>query len=237
MTEQLITPERDGLREAVVERGDVLRDITLNLLAAFEHLGAEHQALVVEEKETKATERRGTVRRMIHSIVDVSRLLAYSVDEMAKAYGLRELGIDRQMAKGVDGCDYSPLLTVGGPGEALGEAASYVEAAVDRLEDAYRQTKKYPALAVARRPREMRAVLSSLREALTGLSTELDAYGLAGGDEVGPFIAILNELETRVCSVVPAQPSGLTADAVTAAILTDPEIASAAAAALARTDP
>ncbi|MFJ2819067.1 hypothetical protein [Streptomyces sp. NPDC087294] len=55
-------------------------------------------------------------------------------------------------------------------------------------------------------------------------------------DEFDPCIALLGKLETRTCSAVPARTSGPTADAVTAAILADPEIARAAAAALERTN-
>lgn len=225
MTEQPTGPEHDGLRA-----------IATGLLAAFEALGAEHQALTAEEKEITATERRGTVRRMIQSLTDASRTLVDSVDKVAKVHGLREFSIDRQMAKGIDGRDYSPLFSVGDPGQTLYEAASCVEEAVQRLGEAYKPTKKHPALANARRPQEMRTVLSSLRGALTGLSAELVAR--TPTEDVGNFdlcIAFLGELETRTCSVVPAQASGLTADAVTAAILSDPKIASAAAAALERT--
>jgi hypothetical protein len=227
------TPERDG----AAERDDGLRTIAMNLLTAFKALGAEHQALTAEEKETTATERRGTVRRMIQSLADASRTLGHTVDEVAKVYGLREFGINRQMAVGADDCVYSPLLTVGDPDERLYETATYVEAAAQRLGEAYTPTKKYPGLAIARRPQEMRTVLSSLRGALTGLSTELVARNLTEEDgEFDACIASLGELEIQVCSVVPAQASGPTADAVTAAILADPEIARAAAAALGRTN-
>ncbi|MFE4829825.1 hypothetical protein [Streptomyces sp. NPDC056672] len=227
------TPNRD----VAVEHEDGLRAIAMGLLAAFEALGAEHQALTAEEKEITATERRGTVRRMIQSITDASRTLARSVDQVATVYGLREFGIDRRMAKGIDGCDYSPLLTVGDPDERLYGAATDVEFAGRRLGEAYKPTKKYPGLAVARRPQEMRTVLSSVRGALTGLTAELAARELAeSAAEFESTIAFLGELETQTCSVVPAQASGLTADAVTAAILADPEIARAAAAALERTN-
>ncbi|MFJ2110736.1 hypothetical protein ACIOEX_02215 [Streptomyces sp. NPDC087850] len=230
-------PGRDALRDVAVEREDGLRVIAMSLLAAFECLGAEHQALVEEEKETTVTERRGTVRRMIQSITDASRTLVRSVDEVARVYGLREFGIDRQMAKSADGCDYSPLLAMGDPGEVLYETARYVEAVVQRLGEAYKPTKKYPGLAVARRPQEMRIALSSLRGALTGLSAELGAHDLTeDADEFDPCIAFLGQLETRTCSVVQAKASGPTADAVIAAILADPEIARAAAVALERTN-
>lgn len=99
---------------------------------------------------------------MIQSIEDASRTLVCSVDELAKVHGFREFDINRRMAKGADGCDYSPLLTIGDPDEALYETATYVAAAAERQGEAYRQTKKYPALAIARRPQEMRTVLSSL---------------------------------------------------------------------------
>ncbi|MFE3121654.1 hypothetical protein [Streptomyces niveus] len=233
MTEQPTAP--DGPLEGAVQREDGLRDIAILLLAAFEALGAEHEALKAEEQEATAAERRGTVRRMIQCVTDASRTLVCSTDELAKAYGLREFGINRQMAKGADGHDYSPLLAIGDPDEALYETVTYVEAAVQRLREAYKQTKKYPTLAVARRPQEMRDVLSSLRGALTGLSAELVArHPAEDAGQLDPCIASLSELETRTCGVVPAQASGPTADAVTAAILADPDIARAAAAALER---
>ncbi|MFJ8405645.1 hypothetical protein ACIQ9K_34925 [Streptomyces microflavus] len=203
------------------------------LLTAFENLGAEHQALTEEETDTTAMERRGTVRRMIQSIADAGRSLAHSVDLVATVYGLRELGVSKQMAKGADGSDYSPLLTVGGSEEKLYDAAMCIEATTQRLAEAYKQTKKYPVLAKARRPQEMRTVLSSLRGALTGLSAEMAARGLTEGSaEFEPCIAKLDELETRACTDVPAQTPEPTADAVTAAILANPAIARAAAAAL-----
>ncbi|GGN46761.1 hypothetical protein [Streptomyces fuscichromogenes] len=209
--------------------------IVVNLLAAFEGLGAEHQALTGEERETTATERRGTVRRMIQSITETSSILVRAVNELAKVYGLREFGIDGQMSKDADGRAYSPLHTAGSPRQVLYEAAMDVEAAAQLLEEAYRPTKKYPGLATARRPREMKAVLSNLRGALGGLGAEFVACGLTeASGEFDPCIASLGELETRTCTVVPAQAPGPTADAVTAAILADPEIARAAAAALQR---
>ncbi|WP_331757106.1 hypothetical protein OG582_39860 (plasmid) [Streptomyces anulatus] len=226
MTEQPTNPEHE----------DDLSTVMKALLTAFENLGAEHQALTEEEKETTATERRGTVRRMLQSITDAGRILAHSVDLVATVYGLRELGVDRQMAKGADGSDYSPLLTVGGSEEKLYETAAYLEAAAQRLVEAYKQTKKYPALAKARRPQEVRTVLSSLRGALTGLCAEMAARGLTEGRaECEPWIAKLCELEAQTCTAVPAQASELTAGEVTAAILANPAIAEAAAAALERT--
>jgi hypothetical protein len=218
------------------EHEDALSVVMKALLAAFENLGAEHQALTEEQKETTATERRGTVRRMLQSITDAGRILAHSVDLVATVYGLRELGVNEQMAKGADGSDYTTLLMVGGSEEKLYETASYLEAAAQRLVEAYKETKKYPALAKARRPQEMRTVLSSLRGALTVLCAEMAARGLTEGRaECEPWIAKLCALEAQTCTAVPAQASKLAADDVTAAILADPVIARAAAAALERT--
>ncbi|GGN64186.1 hypothetical protein GCM10012285_66010 [Streptomyces kronopolitis] len=222
--------------EQLPDEGDGLRTVAAELLTAFENLGAEHQVLTAEERETTAAERRGTVRRMIQSHTDANRTLVHSVDRVATVYGLREFGINRQMAKGVEGGDYSPLLALGDPDELLYETATYVQAVVRRLNEAYKPTKKYPNLATARRPQEMKKVLSSLRAALTGLCAELVARDLTEDTaEFDPCIAALGELEGRVCRVVPAQASGPTAEDVTAAILADPEIARAAAAALERT--
>ncbi|MFC9033686.1 hypothetical protein [Streptomyces arboris] len=221
MTEQPTNPEHEDDLSAVMKA----------LLTAFENLGAEHQALTEEEKEATATERRGTVRRMLQSITDAGRILAHSVDLVATVHGLRELGVREQMAKGADGSAYSPLLTVGASDEKLYDAAMYIEAATQRLVEAYKQTKKYPALAKARRPHEMRTVLSSLRGALTGLSAELAARGLTeGSTEYELCIAKLGELEAWACTAVPAQASEPTVDEVIAAILANPVIARAAAA-------
>ena len=224
-------------KQSTPEPNDGLRTVAMGLMAAFESLGAEHQALTAEEKGTTSTERRATVRRMIQSVTDASRTLVHSVDQVAKVCGLRELGINEQMAKGADGSDYGPLLALSDPDEALYEAATYIQAAVRRLSEAYKPTKKHRDLARARRPQEMGAVLSGLRTALIGLRSEVVARDLTDDDaEFDPCIASLDELEERMrlVAVVPAQPAGPTADAVAAAILADPDIARAAAAALER---
>lgn len=232
-TEQPTAPEHDGSRADAVKTDDGLRTIATGLLAAFEGLGAEHEALTIEEKETTATERRGTVRRMIQAITDASRTLVCAIDQVATVYGLRELGINKQMAKGADGRDYSPLLCLGDPNEELYDTGTYIETAVQYLGEAYRETKKYPALATARHPQEMTTVLSSLRAALAGLRAELAARDrTADSTRFDSCIAALGELENRVCRVLPAQRPELTADDVTAAIRANPAIARAAAAAL-----
>ncbi|MFI5987783.1 hypothetical protein ACIBEA_43885 [Streptomyces sp. NPDC051555] len=212
-----------------------LRAVAAALLVAFENLGAEHEALTEEEKATTAKERQGTVRRMIQSIVDADRTLAHSVDLVATVYGMRALCIRGQMTKGADGGDYRPLLSLGNPDEVLYETASYLQVVVQRLGEAYEPTKKYPGLAVARRPQEMRTVLSSLGAALAGLCAEMITIGLSEDPaEFDSCLAFLDELESRTCRLVPPQATGPTADDVTAAILASPEIARAAAAALKR---
>lgn len=128
-----------------------------------------------------------------------------------------------------------PLFSPGTPDEKLYEVVSYVQVAVQRLSEAYEPTKKHPGLATARRPQEMRTVLSGLRTALTGLCDELVAHGPAqDAAEFEASITLLRELENRTCREVPAQAAGPTAAEATTAILADPEIARAAAAALER---
>ncbi|MCT9094229.1 hypothetical protein N4G70_36120 [Streptomyces sp. ASQP_92] len=220
---------------SVNTEGDSLKDVAMNLLAAFQALGAEHQALAAEEQETTAAERRGTVRRMVQSITYAARTVAESVEQVATIYGLRAFGISQQRAKDADGANYSALLSIGDAEELLYETAAYVQAAAQRLGEAYQPTKKHPGLARARRPQEMRTVLTKLGAALTALSAEVVERNLT--DDAGEFdrcIAFLVTLEERVCRVVPAQASGPSAEDVTAAILADPEIARAAAAALER---
>lgn len=225
MTEQLST-QHEGLRT-----------VAAGLLAAFEGLGAEHQVLTAEERETTATERRGTVRRMIQSIGEATRTLVRATDLVATVHGMRSLGINKQMTKGASGSAYSTLGTLGDPDEMLYETAAYVHIVLKRLDEAYKPTKKYPTLATARRPQEMRTVLSNLRTALTALRAELIARDLAEeAAEFEPGIAFIGQLEDQVCPLVPAQASGPTADEVAAAILANPTIARAAAAALERTN-
>ncbi|WP_371647836.1 MULTISPECIES: hypothetical protein [unclassified Streptomyces] len=238
------------MTEQPCAEGDHLRTVAMGLVAAFESLGAEHQALTAEEKETTAKERQGTVRRMVQSITDASRTLVHAVNLLAQVHGMRALGIGNQMAKDADGRAYSPLFALGNPDELLYETASCVQVVARRLSEAYQPTKKYPSLATARKPQEMKTVLSSLRTALTGLCVELTARNLTqdaaesdeptdpdlteGIVEFDECIAFLDELESRTCVVLPAQAAGPTADDVTAAILASPDIARAAAAALER---
>ncbi|MFD4831242.1 hypothetical protein ACFWPV_15515 [Streptomyces uncialis] len=215
--------------------GHGLRAAAAGLLAAFEGLGAEHQALTAEVEGTTNKERRGTLRRMIQSVTDASSTLTHATALAAQVYGMRAFGIDNQMSKDADGLPYCPLLSLGTSDEKLYETASYVKVAAQRLSEAYEPTRKHPGLATARRPREMRTVLSSLRTALTALCDELVAHGPAEDSaDFEASIALLRELESRTCRMVPAQTAGPTAAEVITAILTDPEIARAAAAALER---
>lgn len=188
-------PEVDNLRTAVAA-----------LLAAFESLGPEHQALTAEETDTTAKERQGTVRRMLQSITDAGRILVHAMELLALAHGMRALGINHQMAKDSEGHAYSPLLRPGNPGEKLYEAMSYVQVAIVRLGEAYEPTKKYPALAVARQPQAVKTVLASLRTALTSLCAELTIRDPE--EDITEFdgaLGFLTELETRVCLTLPTQ--------------------------------
>ncbi|MFH8642031.1 hypothetical protein [Streptomyces goshikiensis] len=185
---------------------DNLHTAAAALVTAFENLGPEHQALVTEEKETTAKERQGTVRRMIQSVVEASRILVHAMELLAQIYGMQALGIRYQMAKDADGRDYSPLLTTGNPNEKLYDTALFIRVIVQRLGEAYEPTKKYPALAVARKPQAVGTALSSLRTALTSLSAEMSARDLAeDAAEFDPDLTILDELEARVIPTVPTQ--------------------------------
>ncbi|MFE5863182.1 hypothetical protein ACFQ77_21925 [Streptomyces virginiae] len=185
---------------------DNLHAAAAALVTAFENLGPEHQALVTEEKETAAKERQGTVRRMIQSVVEASRILVNAMELLAEIYGMQALGIRYQMAKDADGRDYSPLLTTGNPNEKLYDTALLIRVIIQRLGEAYEPTKKYPALAVARKPQAVGTVLSSLRTALTSLSAEMSARDLAeDAAEFDPDLTILDELESRVIPTVPIQ--------------------------------
>jgi hypothetical protein len=82
----------------------------------------------------------------------------------------------------------------------------------------------------------MRTAPRALRDAVAALRAEFTVRDQPGdADDWAAAAGRLEELESRVCRAVPAQGPGPTADEVTAAILTHPEIARAAAAALAST--
>ncbi|MFJ5101390.1 hypothetical protein [Streptomyces sp. NPDC088554] len=214
--------------------GDLLPRAAAQLVIVFEQIGAEHQALAAEAEKITATERRGTVNRMVERIAQAAHILHHTVNLLATVHGLRGLGIERQFSKDGNGRDYSPLNALGDPSETLFEAAELLQAVADTLGKTYTPTRKYPGLARARCPQQMRTALASLRTALELVCADL----VAGHDEEGaaectPAIEFLSELADRVCCAVPAQGASPTAEEVAAAIRGNPEIARAAAAALA----
>lgn len=224
MTTQQPAAAEDRIRSAVAE-----------LTIVFENLGAEHQALVAEEAKTSAKERRGTVVRMRDSIAQTARTVSLTIGVLATVHGLRDLGINQQFSKDADGRDYSPLLTLASSTETLYDAATYLGEAAATLGKAYAPTKKHPGLAVARCPKQTKMALSSLRAALNAVCAD----SATGDEEVAEDYAstqtFLTELEERVCRTVPVQGVGPSAEEVAAAIRANPDVARAAAAALATT--
>ncbi|WP_424892377.1 hypothetical protein [Streptomyces sp. XH2] len=213
---------------------DRLPHAVTQLVTAFEQLGAEHKALAAEVEKTTARERRGTVNRMVECIAQAGYTLNHIVNMLATVHGLKVLGIDRQLSKDADGRDYSPLNSLGHPGETLYEAAGLIQAVAHTLGKAYTPTRKHPALARARCPQQMATVLSSLRAALDWVCADLAAnQDVEAVDQYVPTLTFLSDLEDHVCRTVPAQSAGLTADEVAAAIRANPLIARAAAEALA----
>ncbi len=215
---------------------DRLPHAVTQLVTAFEQLGAEHKALVAEVAKTTAKERRGTVNRMAEGVAEAGHTLSHIVNMLATAHGLRVLGIDRQVSKDADGRDYSPLYSLGHPGQTLYEVAGELDKLAHILGKAYTPTRKHPVLARARCPQHLGAALISLRAALESVCAVL----VVGQDveavtEYTPTLEFLSELEERVCRTVPAQGAGPTADEVAAAIWANPDIARAAAAALSTT--
>lgn len=206
------------------------------IVTAFEQLGAEHKALVAEAERTTATERRGTVNRMAEGVAQAGFTLSHIVNMLATVHGLKVLGIDRQFSKDADGGDYSPLGCLGHPGQTLYEAAGHLHAVAHTLGKAYATTRKYPGLARARCPQQVGQALTSLRATLesvcVGLAADQDVEAVA---EYTTTLTFLSDLKERVCRIVPAQGTGPTADEVAAAIRANPDIARAAAAALATT--
>ncbi|MFD3315810.1 hypothetical protein [Streptomyces sp. NPDC058656] len=206
------------------------------LVTVFEQLGAEHKALTSEAAKTTAKERRGTVNRMAESVSQAGFTLGHIVNMLATVHGLKTLGIHQQFSKDADGCDYRPLSSLGHPLQTLHEAAVLLQTVAHTLGKAYAPTRKHPGLATARCPRQLGTALISLRAALQSVCADLAIY--QDVEEVAEYAAVLeflSELEDRVCPTVPTQGAGLTADEVAEAIRADPDIARAAAAALATT--
>lgn len=215
---------------------DRLPHAVAQLVTTFEQLGAEHRALVVEAEKTTAKERRGTVKRMAECVAQAGSTLSHTVNMLATVHGLNVLGIDRQFSKDADGRDYSPLTSLGHPSETLYEAGGQLQAVAHTLGKAYTPTRKHPALARARCPRQMGTALISLRAALESVCADLaDVQDVEAVTEYTPTLTFLSELEARVSRPVPAQDAGPTADEVAAAIRANPDIARAAAAALSTT--
>ncbi|MEU1824207.1 hypothetical protein ABZ502_17490 [Streptomyces abikoensis] len=213
---------------------DRLPHAVTQLVIVFEQLGAEHKALAAEVEKTAAKERRGTVNRMVECVAQAGHTLNHIVNMLATVHGLKVLGIDQRLSKDADGRDYSPLLSLGHPGETLYEAAGLLQTVAHTLGKAYTPTRKHPALARARCPQQMATVLSSLRAALESVCADLAAdMDVEAVDEYAPTLQFLSDLEDHVCRTVPAQGAGPTADEVAAAIRANPVIARAAAEALA----
>ncbi|MFD3889983.1 hypothetical protein [Streptomyces microflavus] len=215
---------------------DRLPQAVTQLVTAFEQLGAEHKALVAEAERTTSKERCGTVKRMGEGVALAAHTLNHTVNLLATVHGLKTLGIDRQFSQDAEGRDYSPLNSLGHPGETLYEAAGHLQAAAHTLGKAYAPTRKYPALARARCPQQLSTALVSLRAALEAMCADLaHDQDVEAVTEYTPTLTFLSELKERVCRTVPAQGAGPSAEEVAAAIRADPDIARAAAAALAMT--
>ncbi|GHH26064.1 hypothetical protein [Streptomyces rubradiris] len=187
------------------DRDRLLHAVT-QLVTAFEQLGAEHKALVAEVETTAAKERRGTVNRMAEAVAQAGHTLSRIVNMLATVHGLKSMGIDRQFSKDADGGDYSPLNSLGHPGETLYEAAGYLQAVAHTLGKAYTPTRKHPALARARCPQHLGTALTSLRAALESVCADLaDDQDVEAVTEYASTLAYLTELKDRVCRTVPAQ--------------------------------
>ncbi|MGW3491916.1 hypothetical protein [Streptomyces sp. NPDC001054] len=225
-------------QENAVEDEDRVREAVTGLIAVFENLGAEHQALRAEEAKTGARERRGTVIRMGEDLAQAARTVALTIEALATLHGMRALQVDGQFSKDAEGRHYSPLHSLSSATEALDDSLDYLSEAAATLGKAYSPTKKNPSLALARCPSHVKAALSGLRAALDALCADLATHAPEAAED--PEITeehaatrkLLVELEERVCATVPAQ-SGPSAEEVVAAIRSNPEVARAAAAALA----
>ncbi|WP_186782520.1 hypothetical protein [Streptomyces sp. CBG9] len=212
---------------------DHIRCAAVALTTVFESLGAEHQALVSEAASTAARERRGTVTRMSEEIAQTASTVSSTIVELATVRGLRDLGIRRQFAKDGKGGDYSPLLTLADPVDTLYDIVHYLSEAADTLGRAYEPTKKNPGLAVARCPQQMTRAFSSLRAALDAVCADLSTHDAGVAEDHESTRRLLIQLKDRVCPTVPSQGTGPSAEEVATAIRADPEVARAAAAALA----
>ncbi|MBF4138208.1 hypothetical protein [Streptomyces albidoflavus] len=221
-------------QEKDVATEDHVRCAVVALTTVFESLGAEHQALVAEAEKTSVSERRGTVTRMYEEIAQTARTVSSSIIELATVRGLRDLDIRQQFSMDAEGCDYSPLVILTSPSEVLHDIANYLAEAAETLGRAYKPTKKYPGLAVARCPRQMKLVFSSLRAALDAVCTDLSTHDPEVTEDHTSTRRLLTELEDRVCPTIPSQSAGPSAEEVVTAIRANPAVARAAAAALAR---
>ncbi|MGZ2361492.1 hypothetical protein LRE75_33240 [Streptomyces sp. 372A] len=215
-------PDEDGVRRAVAD-----------LITVFENLGPEHQALRAEEAKTAARERRGTLVRMGDSICQVVRNVSLTIERLATVHGLRDIGVTFQFSKAADGTEYTHLPTLASSDQTLQDALIYLEQAATTLDKAYTPTKKHPGLAMARCPEHVAAALSSLRSALHAVAAELSKEDEGVAEEFAPTLTLLEVLEKRVCRTVPIQGVGPSAEEVVAAIQANPEVARAAAKALA----
>ncbi|MFJ4342968.1 hypothetical protein [Streptomyces sp. NPDC088915] len=185
-----VTTTEDGVRRAVAE-----------LVAAFENLGPEHQALRAEEAKTSARERRGTVVRMADGIVQATRAVTLAVEALAAVHGLRDLNVTRQFSKTIDGGDYTPLPSLPDSVQTLHEALTCLEEATTTLGKAFTPTKKHPGLAAARCPEQMQVVLTSLRAAVESVCAVLGDEETTA--EYAPTLTFLDELKDRVCRPAP----------------------------------
>lgn len=231
----MVTQQPDTIPAATAE--DSMRRAVAQLIATFENLGPEHQALRTEESQTSAKERRGTVVRMGENIAHAARAVSLTITVLATMHGLRDLGVTHQFSKTAEGDDYHPLGQAGSTPESLDDALTYLAEAAATLGKAYAPTKKHPGLAVARNPEHMRVALSSLRAALNTLCADLCKRDAEAAEDYAPAQTLLSELEDRVCRTVPIQKNGPSAEEVAAAIRADPEVARAAVEALAARTP
>ncbi|MDT0416737.1 hypothetical protein RM574_14690 [Streptomyces sp. DSM 41982] len=74
-------------QENTVEDEDRVREAVTGLIAVFENLRAEHQALEAEEAKTGARERRGTVIRMGGDLDQSARTVALARRQAADPAG------------------------------------------------------------------------------------------------------------------------------------------------------
>ncbi|MFF0386917.1 hypothetical protein [Streptomyces sp. NPDC004286] len=215
-----------------IDPGQPLLALSKHVVAVYENLGAEHKALSREATETSARERGQILGRMADGIREAGTKCQGVVFSLAAAYGMTLFGVDHLMSKDEEGRDYSPLTMLGTSAEALDEVAEEVLEVAKALGKVYRPTKKYPHLARARRPEHVRTALSSLRALAVGLDAELVARGSGDAEGTQLYVTYVTELEHHLFGV-PAQPASLVSSKdVEKAILSSPEVAQAAMAAL-----